>query len=243
MKTLLHQAHPDQSNASISLAFQGALPYDVSSEYPVFANNRTIPFQTEHSMRIDPFPSNRLKTVCVMILIMASLLATPAMADEAQLTDIVAISDGDDLLLYFRVTGCFTEEMISAIENGINTTFTFFVGLYEVRDLQLDKDIAELRVTHSIVYDNLKKVYKVRLSETNNEMILVEDFREAKSLMSKIVGIKLTELNKLQKGTRYQVSMMAELDKIRLPLYLDYVLFFLSLWDFETDWYKVNFTF
>jgi predicted DNA-binding protein YlxM (UPF0122 family) len=243
VKTLPHQAHHDQSNASILLAFQGALPYDVSSEYPVFANNRTIPSQTEHSMSIEPFPDNRLKTVLVMISIVASLLAKPALADEARLTDIVATSSSAHLLLYFRVTDCFTDEMISAIENGINTTFTFFIGLYEVRDLQLDEDIAELKVTHSIVYDNLKKVYKVRLSERHNKMILVEDFREAKNLMSRIEGVKLTDLNTLQKGTRYEIRMMAELDKIRLPLYLDYVLFFLSLWDFETDWYKVNFTY
>ena len=178
-----------------------------------------------------------------MIFLMGSLLATPARAEEALLTDIVVTSAGEHLLIYFRVTGCFTEEMIKAIENGINTTFTFFIGLYEVRDFQRDKNIAELRVTHSIVYDNLKKAYKVRLSEGNSEMILVEDFHEAKNLMSKIVGVKLTGLNKLQKGNRYQVRMMAELAKIRLPLYLDYVLFFLSLWDFETDWYKVNFTY
>ena len=194
-------------------------------------------------MSCAPFPDNRLKTALVMIFFMCSLLATPARAEEAQLTDIVVTSAGEHLLIYFRVTGCFTEEMIKAIENGINTTFTFFIGLYEVRDFQWDKNIAELRVTHSIVYDNLKKAYKVRLSERNSEMILVEDFHEAKNLMSKIVGVKLTGLNKLQKGTRYQVRMMAELAKIRLPLYLDYVLFFLSLWDFETDWYKVNFTY
>jgi len=194
-------------------------------------------------MSIEPFPDNRLKTVLVMISIVASLLAKPALADEARLTDIVATSSSAHLLLYFRVTDCFTDEMISAIENGINTTFTFFIGLYEVRDLQLDEDIAELKVTHSIVYDNLKKVYKVRLSERHNKMILVEDFREAKNLMSRIEGVKLTDLNTLQKSTRYEIRMMAELDKIRLPLYLDYVLFFLSLWDFETDWYKVNFTY
>ena len=194
-------------------------------------------------MSCAPFPGNRLKTALVMIFLMGSLVATPARAEEARLTDIVATSAGEHLLIYFRVTGCFTEDMIKAIENGINTTFTFFIGLYEVRDFQRDKNIAELRVTHSIVYDSLKKAYKVRLSERNSEMILVEDFHEAKNLMAKIVGVKLNGLNKLQKGNRYQVSMMAELAKIRLPLYLDYVLFFLSLWDFETDWYKVNFTY
>jgi predicted DNA-binding protein YlxM (UPF0122 family) len=189
------------------------------------------------------FPGNRLKTALVMIFLMGSLLAAPARAEEARLTDIVATSAGEHLLIYFRVTGCFTEEMIKAIENGINTTFTFFIGLYEVRDFQLDKNIAEVRVTHSIVYDNLKKTYKVRLSERNSEMILVDDFHEAKNLMAKIVGVKLTGFNKLKKGNRYQVRVMAELAKIRLPLYLDYVLFFLSLWDFETDWYKINFTY
>jgi predicted DNA-binding protein YlxM (UPF0122 family) len=188
------------------------------------------------------FQGNTSKTALVMIFLMASLVATPVRAEEARLTDIVAISISNHLLLYFRVTDCFTDEMITAIENGINTTFTFFIGLYEVRDFQRDKNIAELSVTHSIVYDNLKKAYKVRLSERNNEVTLVEDFREAKNLMSKVAGVKLTEINKLQEGNRYQVRMMAELDKIRLPLYLDYVLFFLSLWDFETDWYKINFT-
>jgi predicted DNA-binding protein YlxM (UPF0122 family) len=194
-------------------------------------------------MGSDPFPRNRSKTALVMIFFMASLVGTPVRAEEARLTDIVATATSKHLLLYFRVTGCFTDEMIRAIENGINTTFTFFIGLYEVRDFQRDKIIAELRVTHSIVYDNLKKAYKVRLSERNSEVTLLEDFREAKSLMSKVVGVKLTEISKLQQGNRYQIRMMAELDKIRLPLYLDYVLFFLSLWDFETDWYKINFTY
>ena len=206
-------------------------------------NSRKLPFHKEHPMSCAPFPGNKLKTALVVIFLMGSLLATPARAEEARLTDIVATSAGEHLLIYFRVTGCFTEEMIKAIENGINTTFTFFIGLYEARDFQRDKNIAELIVTHSIVYDSLKKAYKVRLSEKNSEMILVEDFHEAKNLTSKIVGVKLTGLNKLQKGNRYQVRMMAELAKIRLPLYLDYVLFFLSLWDFETDWYKVNFTY
>ena len=48
-------------------------------------------------------------------------------------------------------------------------------------------------------------------------------------------------VSNLEKGGRYQLRMMAELDKIILPLYLHNVLFFLSLWDFETDWYTIDF--
>ena len=189
------------------------------------------------------FISGRLKPAVVTIFLMVPLLTTMARAEEARLTDIVAAITGEHLLIYFRVSECFTEEMKKAIENGINTTFTFFVTLHEVRDFQLDNKIADLHVRHDILYDNLKKVYKVKLSERDNKTIHVEDFNEAKNLMSEIVDLKLTGLHSLRNGNQYKVRMMAELDKIKLPLYLDYILFFLSLWDFETDWYTVNFTY
>jgi hypothetical protein len=189
------------------------------------------------------FISSRLKPAVITFLLMVPLLTTTARADEARLTDIVAAITGEHLLIYFRVSECFTEDMKKAIENGINTTFTFFVTLHEIRDFQLDKKIADLHVRHDIVYDNLKKVYKVSLSERNNKSLHIVDFNEAKNLMSQIVGLKLIGLNGLRNGNQYKLRMMAELDKIKLPLYLDYILFFLSLWDFETDWYTVNFTY
>lgn len=39
------------------------------------------------------------------------------------------------------------------------------------------------------------------------------------------------------------MQAMAELNKIRLPFHLHYVFFFLSLWDFETDWHTIKFTY
>ena len=197
----------------------------------------------EAEMNYASFINNRLKPAVVTICLMVPLLTTMARAEEARLTDIVAAITGEHLIIYFRVSECFTEEMKKAIENGINTTFTFFVTLHEVRDFQLDNKIADLHVRHDIVYDNLKKVYKVSLSERDNQTIYVEDFNEAKNLMSEIVDLKLTGIQNLRNGNQYKVRMMAELDKIKLPLYLDYILFFLSLWDFETDWYTVNFTY
>jgi hypothetical protein len=171
-----------------------------------------------------------------------SSLSTEARAEEAKLTDIVVTNDQDHLLLYFSVTDCFTEEMKKAIENGVNTTFTFFVKLEAVRNWWWDRNIADLKIHHEIKYDNLKKVYTVKLSpREDKEEVSVKDFEEAKRLMSEIIGLKVTELKNLKRGERYQISMMAELDKIKLPFYFHYVFFFLSLWDFETDWYTVDF--
>ncbi len=181
-----------------------------------------------------------LRSIVALILSINLFLVMPAGAEEARLTDIVITNTRDHLLLYFTVTDCFTVDMEKAIENGIVTTFTFFVRLYESRTFWWDRKIADLKVNHEIQYDNLKKIYVIKLSE-KEKSVSVNDFDEAKKLMSEIVGLKVTELRNLHRNSRYQIRMMAKLDEIKLPFYLHYVLFFLSLWDFETDWYTVDF--
>jgi hypothetical protein len=185
-------------------------------------------------------PMRGLKSL-LLITILWVVWAVPAMAKEAYLSDFVVTNTRDHLLVYFTVNNCFTPEMNNAIESGIETTFTFFVQLHEKRDLIWDKKIADLEVSHSIKYDSLKKTYSVRFSEDNNREVTARTFEEAKKLMAEIVALKVLPMHQLKKGKRYQLQMMAQLDKIRLPFYLHYVFFFLSLWDFETDWYAVDF--
>lgn len=175
------------------------------------------------------------------LVVMLYLLTPARAAGKAGLADIVVTNTRDHLLLYLTITDCFTEELIKAIDNGIHTTFTFFVRLFEVRDLAFDRKVADLKVSHAVQYDSLKRIYLITLGEKDGKTVAVKDFEEAKRLMSDLVGFPVTELKNLQKGRRYQLRMMAELDKIRLPFYLHYILFFLSLWDFETDWYSLDF--
>lgn len=167
--------------------------------------------------------------------------ASPVYGKKAYLGDIVVTNTRDHLLLYFTVNDCFTPQMNAVIESGLSTTFTFFIKVSEKRTLFWDKVIASSEISHSIKYDHLKNVYEVKLSETNGKPRIVKSFEEAKRLMAEVTALKVMPLQNLRKGGRYQVMMMAELDRIKLPLYLHYVLFFLSLWDFETDWSTVDF--
>ena len=175
-----------------------------------------------------------------MIFISISLVSQ-ARGEQAALSEIMVNTTEGHLSISFKVTNCFTEHMKAAIENGIRTTFTFFVDVDEARDLWWDKSIASLKVSHEIHYDSLKKVYSIVMSEQSGQPVKVSDFKKAKEVMTRISDLKVAELSCLTKGKRYQVRMMAELDKIRLPFYLHYVFFFLSLWDFNTDWYTVDF--
>jgi hypothetical protein len=185
-------------------------------------------------------PMKGLKSLLLIVIVWAAGVV-PAMAKEAYLSDFVVTNTRDHLLVYFSVNNCFTPEMNNAIESGIETTFTFFIQLREKRDLIWDKKIADLEVNHSIKYDSLKKIYSVRFSEDNIREVSARNFEEAKKMMAEIVALKVLPMHQLKKGKRYQLQMMAQLDKIRLPFYLHYVLFFVSLWDFETDWYAVDF--
>jgi len=177
----------------------------------------------------------------VAIFFIILQLTIPALAQQAYLSDVVVTNTRDHLLVYFSVNDCFTVDMNRAIESGIETTFTFYIRLYKKRDYWWDRKVADREISHSIKYDNLKKIYEVRLSEQNNNVITIKDFDEARRLMAEVIAEKVIALRDLKKSEHYQLKMMAELNKIRLPLYLHYVFFFLSLWDFETDWYSINF--
>jgi hypothetical protein len=101
--------------------------------------------------------------------------------------------------------------------------------------------MAAIKVTHTIKYDHLKDEFIVTRSWGENKTFDTESFDEARRLMSEIESLKVISLDKLEKGRRYQIRSKAELSKMTLPFYLHYVLFFVSLWDFETDWYSVDF--
>jgi hypothetical protein len=175
-----------------------------------------------------------------VLLCISLLLPGLSSASKARLDDIIVTNTKDHLLVYFNVEDCFTEDMNRAIMNGIQTKFTFIVKLYEVRNAWFDREVADIRLTHKVEYNTLKNEFNVFLPEKNKK-ITTKDAEEANKLMAEIVALKVAKLDTLKRGSQYQLRLKAELDKIELPFYLDYVLFFLSLWDFETDWYTVVF--
>lgn len=179
--------------------------------------------------------------IIIILIFFSSSWAKVAVGAEAYLTDILVTQSKDDLLIYFKVENCFTQEMNEAIDTGINTTFTFFIKLYEKRDFLWDREISDHEINHTIKYDPLKKTYEVRRSEKGNRSEIFKSYEKAQEQMAEIVSLKVTPIKKLERDKRYQIRVMAQLDKIELPFYLEYLLFFLSLWDFETEWYGVDF--
>ena len=185
----------------------------------------------------------RTQSVLFLVLGLLFVSAHAGYAQDATLTNITVSNTRDDLLLFLNLKGAFREEMKKAILSGVPSTFSFFAKLNRVRSFWFDRDIADLEVTHTIIYDNLKKEFTVTRSWKENNPEVTKSFNEAKKWMTEIDSLKIIPLNRLEKGEQYQLRVKAEVSKKTLPLYLHYILFFVSLWDFETDWYTIDFTF
>jgi len=183
-----------------------------------------------------------LKKVWTVLLCTIFLFSTPGYSKDVELTDIIISNTKHDLIIYFSVEGCFTDEVKKAILSGVPTTFTFLTSLYRVRNFWPDKKIADTKVYHTIKYNNLKNEFNIIRSEEPGRNFTTKSFSEAQKLMAEIDNLIIAPLKILQKNEHYQIRMKAELSKITLPFYLHYV-FFLFLWNFETDWYTIDFTY
>ena len=179
--------------------------------------------------------------VSLLLLLLFFSGPRPAWSKQAQISDIIVTNNQEYLLVYFYTKGCFTPDMNKAIQNGIPTTFTFLIELYKPRSFWPNKRLVSLKLHHTIKYDSLREEFSILLSERGNQIFTVKEFSKAQEMMADVSNVQMIPLQNLERNNQYQVRIKAELNKVRLPLYLHYLLFFVSLWDFETEWYVVDF--
>jgi len=182
--------------------------------------------------------------------IFALLFPIQAFAQGVRIDNVIVTNTPQAVMVSFEVKDAFTKDIEEAIKSGIPTTFTFFVELYKKRELWFDERIVSLQFRHTVKYDTLKEEYEVYLEENQpSNGVRIKEISKVKDMMVKIRGIGDTSGGipviphlALEKGGRYQLRMKAELDTINLPFPLNYMLFFVSFWDFETDWHVEEFT-
>jgi len=179
----------------------------------------------------------------LMLSLCFSLLPADSLAAEARVTDLLITNTSENLVVYLKLENCFTKKIEKAILAGIPTTFTFVLELYRERSHWFDKKESILEVKHTIKYDNVKKILYVVSAGDGNKPEQFKDFSRAKAAMSELNGAVFTPLKRMTKGDRYYLRVKAKLEEVHLPLNLEYVLFFVSLWDFETDWLRQDFVY
>jgi hypothetical protein len=189
-------------------------------------------------MKIRP---HHISGILLIVVFLGS--TTAAAAKTPALTNITVSNTNDDLLLHLNLEDSFSEVVLQNVRDGKTTSFAFRIQLSRVRDFWLDQKITDMTVIHTIKFDSVKKEYTVRRSWTGYEAETTPSFEEAQRWMNQIEGIKIIALSHIQKGTRYELQAKAEMSKKTLPLNLHHVLFFVSFWDEQTDWYIIEFVY
>ena len=173
----------------------------------------------------------------------AAFAPLPAQGAQAFLNNIVLTNADSQLLIYFTIEGAFPSRMDEAVMSGSAVTFDIYVSLYRNRALWMDKKIADRTVTHTLRYDVKKKLFIVVRSESPSAPVVTHSFEEAKKSMAEVSSLAVCPLSRLHKGSPYEVKAKAVLERVEPPLHLRAILYFVSLWDFETDWYTISFNY
>jgi hypothetical protein len=171
-----------------------------------------------------------------MVFLLVWFFPLPAFCQKAAIKDVNVKGMNGIWKVSFNVENCFTEKMEEAIQSGMRTTFTFYINLCQRRSWWKDRKIASVEFRRTVQYHPIQKVYQVKLGE-NHSSLAVSSLEETKKLMSEVKEFEIRSSSPLEPRVPAYFRIKAELDPVRLPLHLEYLFFFVSLWDFETGWH------
>jgi len=172
----------------------------------------------------------------VLTFCLICALPLSAFCEQASIREVNAKGANGAWKVSFVVENCFTEKMNEAIQSGIKTVFTFYLQAYQKRKLWRDREVASMEFHHTIQFDPIRGEYSVTLEE-NRSSRTTSDLEEAKRWMAKAVEVEVRPSSQLKPGIPTELRIKAELDPVKLPFHLEYLFFFVSLWDFETKWH------
>jgi Domain of unknown function (DUF4390) len=182
----------------------------------------------------------RLKAIALVVLCALALAPVSASArGKASIVESSAHRQGNDWLVSFSVEGSFTEKMENAILSGIPTTFTYYFVLVRQVSGWADEKLFSWKIRRTIRYDNLQREFTVVLDNAGNKAV-VTTFEEAKKAMVTFTDLPVVVADSLSADRRYYLRVKAQLDPVDLPIVLSELLFFMSLWDFETPWVRFD---
>ncbi len=160
--------------------------------------------------------------------------------NKAQISNIEIDKEGKNVEVSFRLVDCFNSDMEEAILDGVPTSFRIIVFI-EKPSMFLKSKVADFSFRHTIKYNRLNNEFQVDLPENPQRTLVTRDFEEAKKWMGTVDKLPVIPTCWLDKDQKYYLEVKAELSKVELPLVFRYILFWVSLWDFETEWQTVVF--
>jgi hypothetical protein len=156
---------------------------------------------------------------------------------EGRIDRVTAVRVGREVTVSAHLAGGFPPEIADEIRSGVPKDLFYTIALNRRHRRWFDEELASATVQFQIKYDTLAGHYTVRRigPQGGAREQELEDYDAAVGAISTVEGVGLA----LPKGSRdytHYVSAKAEMRAVELPLYLDYVFFFIPRLEYETPW-------
>ncbi|MFQ5900608.1 MAG: DUF4390 domain-containing protein [Thermodesulfobacteriota bacterium] len=178
-----------------------------------------------------------------LLIVFLTLLVTPvdAFPKDPRIERLIINSDSETLHISFSLKDGFSEDIENAMLSGIPVTFTFFIEIYKNKNLWPDEMLTSLVFKHVSKYDTLKEEFEIFQEENPQNYIYLKELDKVKEVMTIGKDIPVIPIFILSGDGSYRLRIKAEMDTIKRPFPLNYLLFFTSFWDFETPWLEKRF--
>ncbi len=168
-----------------------------------------------------------------------ALLAAPhgAFAGKERIDGLKVDHEGGRILVSAVLEPGLSPSTEEDIRNGISKDLYYYLVLKRRQKLWFDEEKTAVTIKYTIKYNLLKQEYLVtaRLPSGTTQSVL-PDFESARRMVSQVDRIPVATPGQLQRRTTYLISVKAEMKAPRLPLYLDYFLFFIPFLELDTPW-------
>jgi hypothetical protein len=172
------------------------------------------------------------------VLALLCLALWPGLARaEGRVDQVQVTRAGGQVRVSAHLAGGFPEEVATEIRNGVPKDLFYTVAMNRHHRNWFDEELYSSTVEYTIKYDTLEGLYHIRRTDPDGAETesVVPSYPAAVDLVSRIQDVALDVPPRSGDASHY-VSVKAEMRAVRLPLYLDYVFFFIPILEFETPW-------
>ena len=172
-----------------------------------------------------------------MIAGCAFTLALASTISAAEIVELVPVIRGEGILVSFRVEEAFDEDIVQAIETGLEVSFRYHVELRRVRRGWFDEKAASRLIQTTVVYDNLTKRYSLT-REIDGEIDateLVDNPDAMRRFMTSFESLLLFDVSFMEPNEEFYLRARG--------VTRDRNVLLLIPWNVGADWREAHFTY
>ncbi len=180
----------------------------------------------------------RLLSRMLAVLVMGVCdFAVSAESPAAEIVDLVPVIRDEGISVSFRVEDAFSEDIVRAIDTGLEVSFRYNVELKRARSGWLDERAAARQIRTAVTYDNLTRRYSLT-REIDGEIDSTEIVANADGMrrfMTEFESLLLFDVSLMRPNEEYYLRVNGVMEDRNLLLLIP--------WNVAADWREAHFTY